>query len=245
MESDAESPVVGIIISSFADAGPQVIYNSTKDHISEDQALNLSIRIMTVIGEEISHDLYGPLPVPSNDELLCLAYVFRVESTYTIDPRLKERPTVISIIFKRALKRAISRAQGIISSYLSQVTAKDFKNENDLEASKMEDIHKRLSALIATNPVRIYIVQDDRILEHTGSLDVPTDAYVIADMQKNIFYIIYEPFLSPLRKRQVVILVDSLNEKTYRRRFNKQIVDSEDEATQLLNFYGLKHRKQR
>ncbi|MFX1504628.1 MAG: hypothetical protein ACFFDC_00795 [Promethearchaeota archaeon] len=245
MESDTESPVVGIIISSFADAGPQVIYNSAKDHISEDQALNLSIRIMTVIGEEISFDLYGPLPVPSNDELLCLAYVFRVESTYTIDPRLKERPTVISIIFKRVLKRAISRAQGIISSYLSQVTSKDFKKEDDLEPGKMEDIHKRLSALIATNPVRIYIVQDDSILEHTGSLDVPTDAYVIADMQKNIFYIIYEPFLSPIRKRQVVILVDSLNEKTYRRRFNKQIVDSEDEATRLLNFYGLKHRQQR
>ncbi|MHA2202827.1 MAG: hypothetical protein ACW991_03990 [Candidatus Hodarchaeales archaeon] len=245
MESDAESPVVGIIISSFADAGPQVIYNSTKEHISEDQALNLSIRIMTVIGEEISYDLYGPLPVPSNDELLCLAYVFRVESTYTIDPRLKERPTVISIIFKRALKRAITRAQGIILSYLSQVTAKDFKNEDDLKPSKMEDIHKRLSALIATNPVRIYIVHEDRIQEHTGSLDIPTDAYVIADMQKNIFYIIYEPFLSPLRKRQVVILVDSLNEKTYRRRFNKQIVDSEEEATQLLNFYGLKHREQR
>lgn len=245
MESDAESPVVGIIVSSFADAGPQVIYNSAKDHISEDQALNLSIRIMTVIGEEISFDLYGPLPVPSNDELLCLAYVFRVESIYTIDPRLKERPTVISIIFKRALKRAISRAQGIISSYLSQVTAKDFKKEDDLEPGKMEDIHRRLSALIATNPVRIYIVQDDSILEHTGSLDVPTDAYVIADMQKNVFYIIYEPFLSPIRKRQVVILVDSLNEKTYRRRFNKQIVDSEDEATRLLNFYGLKHREQR
>ena len=244
MESNSESPVVGIIISSFTDAGPQVIYNSTKKHISEDQALNLSIRIMTIIGEEIIYDLYGPLPVPANDELLCLAYVFRVESTFTIDPRLKERPTVISIIFKRALKREITRAQGIILSYLSLVTAKDFKNEDDLEPQKMEDIHTRLSALIATNPVRIYIVEDDRIQEHTGSLDVPTDAYVIADIQKNIFYIIFESFLSPLRKRQVVILVDALNEKTYRRRFNKQIIDSEEEATRLLNFYGLKHRQQ-
>ncbi|MFX0015205.1 MAG: hypothetical protein ACFFB2_10425 [Promethearchaeota archaeon] len=244
MGSEAESPIIGIIISSFADAGPQVIYNSTKEYISEDHALNLSIRIMTVIGEEISHDLYGPLPVPSNDELLCLAYVFRVESTYTIDPRLKERPSVISIIFRRAFKREISRAQGIISSYLSQITAKNFKKEEDLIFEKMEDIHKRLSALIATNPVVIYIVQDDHIREHTGSLDVPTDAFVIADMQQNVFYIIYEPYLSPLRKRQVVILVDGLNEKTYRRRFNKQIIDSEEEAARLLNFYGLKHPKQ-
>ncbi|MFX1284434.1 MAG: hypothetical protein ACFFB5_12315 [Promethearchaeota archaeon] len=244
MESSSESPVIGIITSSFTDAGPQVIFNSTKDHITEDQALNLSIRIMTVIGEEISKDLYGPLPVPSNDELLCLAYVFRVESTFTTDPRLKERPTVISIIFKRSLKREMSRAQGIILSYLSQMTSKDFKDENDLKPVKMEEIHNRLSALIATNPVRIYMVQDDRIQEHTGTLDMPTDAYVIADMQTNIFYIIFEPYISPLRKRQVVILVDSLNEKTYRRRFNKQIVDSEEEATRLLNFYGLKHRKQ-
>ncbi len=245
MASDTESPVIGIITSSFTDAGPQVIYNTTKEHISEDQALNLSIRIMTVIGEEISkYELYGPLPVPSNDELLCLAYVFRVESTFTTDPRLKFRPTVISIIFRRALKREISRAQGIILSYLSQVTAKDFKNEDDLKPEKMEDIHKRLSALIATNPVRIYMIQNDLIQEHTGSLDVPTDAYVIADMQTNVFYIIFEPYISPLRKRQVVILVDSLNEKTYRRRFNKQIIDSEEEARRLLNFYGLKRRKQ-
>ncbi len=245
MESNSESPVVGIIISSFTDAGPQVIYNSTKTYISEDQALNLSIRIMTVIGEEIIYDLYGPLPVPSNDELLCLAYVFRVASTFTTDPRLKERPTVISIIFKRALKREISRAHGLILSYLSQVTSKNFKNEDDLEERKMKDIHNRLSALIATNPIKIYLVEDDRIQEHTGSLDVPSDAFVIADMQKNIFYIIFEPYLSPLRRRQVVILVDSLNEKAYRRRLNKQIVDSKEEATQLLNYYGLKHRNQR
>jgi len=124
------------------------------------------------------------------------------------------------------------------------VTAKDFKNEDDLKPEKMEDIHKRLSALIATNPVRIYMIQNDLIQEHTGSLDVPTDAYVIADMQTNVFYIIFEPYISPLRKRQVVILVDSLNEKTYRRRFNKQIIDSEEEARRLLNFYGLKRRKQ-
>lgn len=246
METNSESPVVGIITSSFTDAGPQVIYNSTKKQLSEDQALNLSIRIMTVIGgEEIIYDLYGPLPVPSNDELLCLAYVFRVESTFTIDPRLKERPTVISIIFKRALKREISRAHGLILSYLSQVTSKNFKNEDDLKPEKMGEIHNRLSALIATNPIRIYIVEDERIQEHTGSLDVPSDAFVIADMQKKIFFIIFEPYLSPLRKRQAVILVDSLNEKAYKRRLNKQIVDSQEEASRLLNYYGLKHRNQR
>ncbi|MHA2246859.1 MAG: hypothetical protein ACXADY_18080 [Candidatus Hodarchaeales archaeon] len=241
MESNSESPVVGIIISSFTDSGPQVIYNSTITHISADQALNLSIRIMTIIGEEIIHDLYGPLPVPSNDELLCLAYVFRVASTFTTDPRLKERPTVISIIFKRALKREISRAHGLILSYLSQVTSKNFKTEDDLELRKMKDINTRLSALITTNPVRIYIIQNDTIKEHTGSLVVPSDAFIIADTQKNIFFIIFVTHLPPLRKRQVVILVDSLNKKAYKRRLNKQIVESEEEASRLLNYYGLKH----
>ncbi len=122
MSNSSELPVVGIILSSFTDAGPQVVYNSAKAQVSEDAALNLSIRIMTVIGEEISRELYGPLPVPSNEDYLCLAYVFRVRSTYTVDPRLSERPTVISIIFKRAFKREISRAHGLILSYLSQAT---------------------------------------------------------------------------------------------------------------------------
>ncbi|MHA2227327.1 MAG: hypothetical protein ACXAC8_19075 [Candidatus Hodarchaeales archaeon] len=244
MVLNSESPVIGIIISSFSDAGPEVIFNSTGNEVSEDQALNLSIRIMTVIGQEIIYDLYGPLPVPSNDEYLCLAYVFRVKSTYTIDPRLKERPIVICIIFKRILKRNISRAHGLILSYLTQVTSKDFKKEDDLKSERMIEIHKRLASLIATNPVRIYIVEEEKIKEHLGSLDVPSDAYLIADKQKNIIYIIFDPFLSPLRKRQVVILVDALNEKTYRRRFNKKIVDSEDDASRLMNYYGLKHRKQ-
>ena len=45
MISDSESeisPVVGIIISTFTDAGPQVIYNSAE--VSEDTALSLSAR---------------------------------------------------------------------------------------------------------------------------------------------------------------------------------------------------------
>ncbi len=240
MVPDSESPVVGIIASSFSDVGPQVIYNSASAYISEDQALNLSIRIMTVIGEEITHDLYGPLPVPSNEEYQCLAYVFRVLSTFTTDPRLKERPTVISIIFKRAFKREISRAQGLILSYLSQVTSKDFKNEDDLTSDRMIEIHKRLSALITTNPVRIYFVENDNILEHTGSGYIPSDAYVIADIQKEIFFIVFEEHVSPLRKRKIIMLVDNLNKKTYRRRFKKQMIESEDEAIQLLNHFGLK-----
>ncbi|MFX0049873.1 MAG: hypothetical protein ACFFAJ_04685 [Candidatus Hodarchaeota archaeon] len=244
MVSNSESPVVGIIISSFSDAGPQVIFNSAAAHVSEDQALNLSIRLMTLLGEQNSNEMFGPLPVPSNDEYLCLAFPFRVDSTFTIDPRLKERPTVICIIFKRSLKREISRAHGIILSYLSKITAKNFRTEEDLKAEKMTEIHKRLSALIATNPVQIYIVEEDNIKEHTGSLDVPFDAFVIADVQKEICYIVFEEFLSPLRKRQVVILVDALNEKTYRRRLSKQIVDSPESAERLLNFYGLRHRNQ-
>lgn len=240
-----DQPVVGIIISTFSDAGPEVLFNSAEAQVTEDQALNLSIRIMTLLGERISsNEMFGPLPVPSNDEYLCFAFPFLVESIYTIDPRLKERPTVVCIIFKRSLKREISRAHGLILSYLSQITSKDFKTEDDLKSEKMNEIHKRLSALIATNPVRIYIVEENEILEHTGSLDVPFDAYVIADTQKETLYIIFEEFLSPIRKRQVVILVDALNEKTYRRRLNKQIVDSEEEAMRLLNFYGLKHRNQ-
>ena len=244
MVSTTESPVVGIIISSFTDAGPQVVFNSAQAHVSEDQALNLSIRIMTLIGERINNEMFGPLPVPSNDNYLCLAYSFLVESTYTIDPRLKERPTVVCIIFKRSLKRDISRAHGLILSYLSQVTSKDFKTEDDLKPSIMTEIHNRLSALIATNPVRIYIVEEDKIQEHTGSLDVPVDAFIIADLQKQILYIVFEDYLSPLRRRQIVILVDELNEKNYRRRLSKQIVDSSEAATRLLNFYGLKHRNQ-
>ena len=107
MSNNSELPVVGIILSSFTDAGPQVVYNSAKAQVSEDAALNLSIRIMTIIGEEISSELYGPL-----------------------------------------------------------------------------------------------------------------------------------------RRRQIGTSIDSLNEKYYHRRMIKRIVDSEDEATQLLNFYGLRHRDQ-
>jgi hypothetical protein len=124
------------------------------------------------------------------------------------------------------------------------MTSKDFKTEEDLKAEKMTEIHRRLSALIATNPIQIYIVEENNIKEHTGSLDVPFDAFVIADVQKEICYIVFEEFLSPLRKRQVVILVDALNEKTYRRRLSKQIVDSPESAERLLNFYGLRHRNQ-
>lgn len=237
-----ESPIVGIIVSSFTDAGPQVIFNSATIHISEDQALNLSIRIMTLIGEQVSNDIYGPLPVPSNKEYLCLAFVFRVASSHTTDPRLTERLSIICAIFKRALKRDMSRAQGLILSYLSKITSEDLKSEDDLTDEKMKEIHKRLSALITTNPVRIYRIENDTYVEHTGEFYIPSDAYIIADIQKQTLFMIFDSHLSPVRKLQVGILIDLLNENLYKRRFNKRIVDTEDEADRLSNFYGLKKK---
>ncbi len=54
MNQITDSPVVGVIISIFTDAGPQVIFNSAEKQVSEDQAFNLSIRIMTLIGETMN-----------------------------------------------------------------------------------------------------------------------------------------------------------------------------------------------
>lgn len=241
-ENGSESPVVGIVISLFADIGPQVVFNTA---VSEDEALNLSIRVMTLLGERVNDfgsDLFGPLPVPSNEEYLCLVFSFVVDAAFTTDPRLKERPAIICIIFKRAMKREISRAQGLIFSYISQQVSKEFKTEEDLKnKKKMNDIHERLSALISSNPVKIFIVEGKTLREHTGSLHIPHDAFVIADPQKSILYIVFEDFLSSIRKREIVILADGINKKQFRRRLKKEIVDSEESTTRLLNYYGLTH----
>lgn len=239
-EKKTESPVVGIIISMFTDAGPVVIFNSAEKHVSEDQAFNLAIRIMTLIGEEISGEIFGPLPVPSNEEYLCLAYAFLVDSTFTTDPRLQKRPSVICVIFKRKLKRIISHAQGLILSYISNATNNLFKNEDDFTKENMSEINHRLTALISTNPIRIYRISNEELKEHLDQLMIPSDAYVVADLEKKTLFIMYDPHISPVQKRKVSILIDSLNEKEFRRGFQKRVVDSEAEATQLLNFFGLK-----
>jgi hypothetical protein len=237
-----ESPVVGIIVSMFTDAGPVVTFNSANSHVSEDQAFNLSIRIMTLIGEEISGDIYGPLPVPSNEDYLCLAYAFFVESTFTTDPRLKKRPSVICVIFKRQLKRIIAHAQGLILSYLSNTVIDIFKTEEDFQKEKMAEIDQRLTALISTNPIRIFRISGDRLIDHLDPIMIPSDAYVVADLEKKVLYIIYDKHLSPVQRRKASIQIDSLNEKEFRRGFTKRIVDSEEEAEKLLNFFGLKQQ---
>ena len=247
MGNDTESPIVGIVVSMFTDVGPQVVFN-TATAVTEDQALNLSIRVMTLLGErahDYGLDLIGPLPVPSNEEYLCLVFSFIVDATFTTDPRLEERPTIICIIFKRSMKREISQAQGLILSYISQQASKEFKTEEDLKnKKKMNDINNRLSSLVSSNPVKIFIVEGNTIREHTGSLHIPHDAFVIADPQKSVLYIVFEDFLSSIRKREIVILVDGINQKRYRRRLKKEIVDSEESTTRLLNFYGFTHRSQ-
>ena len=243
MNQKTESPVVGVIISIFTDAGPQVIFNSAEEEVSEDQAFNLSIRTMTLIGETMDltkGEMYGPLPVPSNEDYLCLAYAFFVDSTFTTDPRLKKRPSVISVIFRKQLKRVVSHAHGLILSYLSNSVPELFKNEEDFIPEKMNEIDKRLTALMTTNPIRIYRVQKDELVEHLDNLYIPSDAYVVADLEKKTLFVMYDQHLSPVRKRVVSVLIDSLNERIYRRGFNKRIVDSEEEAEGLLNYFGLK-----
>ncbi|MHA1236196.1 MAG: hypothetical protein ACTSQ9_00870 [Candidatus Hodarchaeales archaeon] len=243
MNQITESPVVGVIISIFTDAGPQVIFNSAEKQVSEDQAFNLSIRIMTLIGETMnltSGEIYGPLPVPSKEEYLCLAYAFFVDSTFTTDPRLKKRPSVISVIFRKELRRIVSHAHGLILSYLSNSVPRLFINEEDFIPEKMIEIDKRLTDLMTTNPIRIYRVVKEKLIEHLDNLFIPSDAYVVADLQKKTLFVMYDQHLSPVRKRAVSILIDILNEKTYRRGFNKRIVDSEEESERLLHFFGLK-----
>ncbi|MHA1974929.1 MAG: hypothetical protein ACTSW1_18190 [Candidatus Hodarchaeales archaeon] len=242
MVLNSETPIIGTIISLFSDSGPQVIFNSTKTLVSEDQALNLAIRIMTLIGEQGRTEIYGPLPVPSNEQYLCLAYSFRVQATYTTDERLRERPSIICIIFKREFKRDMSRAHGLILSYLSKFTSEDIKTEDDLNRKKMNEIDKRLSAIITANPVRIFRITDNKIIEHMGDFYIPSDAYVIVDFEKKTLYILFDPHLSPVRKREVGIIIDKMEEKR-RGGFNKRIVDSPEEADRLLHFYGLNKDK--
>jgi hypothetical protein len=134
----------------------------------------------------------------------------------------------------------MSHAHGLILSYLSNGTPEMFKSEDDFTLEKMREIDTRLTALISTNPIRIYRVSKDKLVEHIDPVMIPSDAYVVADLEKKTLFVLYDQHLSPVRKRNVSVLIDSLNEKKYRRGFNKRIVDSEEEKEKLLNFFGLK-----
>jgi len=244
MVKKLESPVIGTIFSIFSDTGPQVIFNSTEDLISENQALNLSIRVLTLIGGDERTDIYGPLPIPSNEKFLCLAYPFQVESTFTSDEKLNEKPCIIFIIFKQEFKREMSRTHGLILSYLSKLTSEDFRREDNLKVEKMIDINKGISDLITMNPVRIYRVIGNKITEHSGDFYIRSDAYVIADLEKKTLFVIFDNHLSPVSKPQVGLIIDSMEEKR-RGGFNKRIVDSPEEADRLIHFFGIKmdHKK--
>lgn len=231
----------GLVTATFLDIGPQVIFNSLDEELSEDESLNLAIRVMTVIGEELTEEIiYGPFPVPGHEELLCITFAFTVKSIDSSDPRLGLRPTIICILFNKSAKRELSQVMGYITTFLQATTKKEFEFDSDLKKEKMVEIHRKLTSIVSTKPFKVYRLDKEKSTECLDPILNLFDSYMIIDSQKNSYFIIFGDSLSALKKREMIISAGTINEKFHRRRLARRIIDNQDEILGFLSQSGLK-----
>ena len=170
--------------------------------------------------------------------LTTFAFLPQVQNTYQLDERLTNLPVMISVIYKQEFKRMMSHAYGLIQSFLRGFTEKEFRYESDLEMSHFARISNVLSSMIATNPVRIYRIENDKISEHIGTMGLTADAYIIGDINQKILYIIFSPDLPILKKRHITTIIDTFNKTQFQFGFSKRIVENYSEVARLERKYG-------
>ncbi|MFX0063922.1 MAG: hypothetical protein ACFFC7_17265 [Candidatus Hermodarchaeota archaeon] len=238
--TDANQLIEGLIVTIFKDIGPYVIFNDTK--LDEGSAFNLAVKGMTTIGETVSKEVYGPFPVPQQDELRALAFVFTIKATNSEDHRILEfgRTTVFWMIYNEEKKRNIIPATGLIKSYLSVLTSR-LKSEDDLTEETLIDIGQKLREMIAERVKVFGIFEKGEYQEfHDDHLLESANALLVADEDRSILYVLLlKKKLGPLTLRQINQRAEEINRENYKHALRKTEVDDPVKINKILTNYRL------
>ena len=189
--------LVGMIVSSFTDSGPNIIFNNSKLH--DDEAMILAIKGMTVIGldnpldaiEDINNDeerrasiqQFGPFPVKDKENLKALAISFIVKAENSIDRRITTfgRFCVLFLLYNIEYTRLILDSYGLIEPYF-HIISKEINYDKDLNSANLSNVFNKMNMLFQGAIPRVFTVTDKGVIkELIGKEIMHRDVYLIAD----------------------------------------------------------------
>ena len=255
--NDPYSPkLAGIIVSSFADRGPDIVFNNTE--LAEDEAMILAIKGMTVIGidnpldviEDINDEeerratiqQFGPFPIKGRESLKALAISFVVKAEESADLRIMTfgRFCVLFLIYRQEHTRLMLDSYGLIEPYFT-IISRDLVSDKDLNPTNLSSVYRRMNMLFQGVLPRVFTVTDKGVVkELIGKEIMHRDVFLIADKKKNSLYtMLVDPEMTVWRKRKIYQTAAKLNSNLYRQKLTITTVTELEEISNLLKRYNL------
>ena len=246
----------GIIVSSFSDSGPNIVFNNSE--LGDDEAMILAIKGMTVIGIDNPLDViediddeeerraviqqFGPFPIKDRENLKALAISFVVKAEQSEDLRIMTfgRFCVMFLIYNLEHTRLILDSYGLIEPYFT-IISKDIVMDKDLNPTNLSNVYRRMNMLFQGVLPRVFTVTDKGVAkELIGKEIMHRDVFLIADKKKKSLYaLIADPEMSVWRKRQIYRTASNLNSHIYKQKLVIETITEFEEVITLLKRYNL------
>jgi hypothetical protein len=246
----------GLIVSSFTDAGPNIVFNNSE--LADDEAMILAIKGMTVIGldnpldviEDINDDeerraaiqQFGPFPIKGRNTIRALAISFVVKADATTDKRIEMfgRFCVMFLIYNLEHTRLILDSYGLIEPYFT-IISRDLIKDTDLNTANFHSIYNKMNMLFQGVLPRVFTVTDKGVIkELIGKEIMHRDVFLIADKKKkSLFTLLLDPEMTVWRKRQIYRSASNLNSHLYKQKLSVKTVTEIEDIGTLLTRYNL------
>ncbi|NHJ86316.1 MAG: hypothetical protein FK734_12705 [Asgard group archaeon] len=211
----------GMLSAINDDEGPRMLLNISS--LSEREAIATVIHGITAVGlgEEENKGLFGPIPVPYNNNFRTLIYVFYVSPSKNDPDNHSKKFCAFFFIFKTEMIRYIANVYSMIESLLDLYQENYFRFEDDLQIGSLKSIYHELIKKLALKPKkRLFCTNDNITIEYEESkirLGNEMTALIV-EKEKRVYAYIPRN-LAVERKEEVNKILKQINKTEYQKTF--------------------------
>ncbi len=232
-KEDIDSIFDGILFAIGEESGPVLSLNISS--LDERAAIATIIHGITAVGmgETNQLGLFGPIPVPYNDEFRALIYIFTVESKTLEEGRFCS----LFLIFRKEMIRFIANVYSMIESLLNVYRENFLPTEDHLHEETIIEIYKELIVNLKLKPrKRLFRINDGITVEFEDSkIKLGNELTTLIDEKEKIIYTYIPKNLRAEIKEKVNKIIKHLNKTEYQNLFVIKASPSKKNFISILN----------
>ncbi|MHA1442320.1 MAG: hypothetical protein ACTSPK_10730 [Candidatus Heimdallarchaeota archaeon] len=239
-EENSESQKVfeGMLFAMNEDVGPTITVNLSP--LNDREAIATAIQGITAVGmgEGDVQGLFGPLPVPYNNNYRALVFTFRVAATKSDDPEIMEhgRFCALFLIFQKEMLNYIANVFAMIEATLQVYRENYLLREKDLFESSLKVIYDDIISKLKLKPkIRLFTIDNNITVEYEEFRIVMSkeSTAIILEKEKTI-NVYYPKSMEPEKIEHSTKVLNLLNKSEYQSGYKIVKVSSKKKFMNLL-----------
>lgn len=236
--SESQKVFEGMLFAMNEDVGPTITVNLSP--LNDREAIATAIQGITAVGmgEGDVRGLFGPLPVPYNNNYRALVFTFRVSTTTSSDPEILEhgRFCALFLIFQKEMLNYIASVFAMIESTLFVYQENYLIKEQDLFESSLKIIYEDIISKLKLKPkIRLFTIEKKITVEYEEfQIVMSNESTIIILEQAKTIYVYYPKSLDQDKIDHTMKVLKLLNKSEYQNNCKIEKISSKKKFANLL-----------